>query len=268
MLNVRTVLDRDGVVVSDVRCSHAQGTATETELAVGHALVLVRRGCFVRRVNGVEQVLDPTLAYCMNPGDEQLFDHPHGSGDDCTTITLSTDLVASVWGDPLPPATMSTSSRLDLGHRLLLSAADCADDEHHLYERAIVLVAAALEGIDAERVSAGGPAGARARRALADRAREALTECPDRSLPDLARGLETSPHHLSRVFRAEVGHTVSRHRMRLRTRAALERLHQGEDDLARLAADTGFADQSHFCRVVREETGRTPSALRRALTVQ
>ena len=53
--------------------------------------------------------------------------------------------------------------------------------------------------------------------------------------------------------------------MRLRARAALERLAGGERDLARLAADAGFADQAHLCRVVRAETGTTPSALREAL---
>jgi AraC-like DNA-binding protein len=53
--------------------------------------------------------------------------------------------------------------------------------------------------------------------------------------------------------------------MRLRARAALGRLAGGEGDLARLAADVGFADQSHLCRVLRDETGHTPSALRQAL---
>jgi AraC-like DNA-binding protein len=53
--------------------------------------------------------------------------------------------------------------------------------------------------------------------------------------------------------------------MRLRVRAAMERLAGGERDLARLAADLGFADQSHLCRVVRDETGRTPAVLRQAL---
>jgi AraC-like DNA-binding protein len=77
--------------------------------------------------------------------------------------------------------------------------------------------------------------------------------------------LAVSPHHLSRVFRSAVGHTISRHRMRLRVRGALERLAAGDDDLPRLAADLGFADQSHLWRVVRAETGRTPSALRHAL---
>ena len=77
--------------------------------------------------------------------------------------------------------------------------------------------------------------------------------------------MAVSPHHLSRVFRALTGVTVSRHRMRLRVRAVLERLGGGERDLARLAADAGFADQARLCRVVRAETGTTPSALREAL---
>jgi AraC-like DNA-binding protein len=54
--------------------------------------------------------------------------------------------------------------------------------------------------------------------------------------------------------------------MRLRVRAALERLAGGDRDLARLAAELGFADQSHLYRALRTETGRIPSALRSALT--
>ena len=267
MLSARTVLHRDEVILSDVRCSHAKGPATEVELSPAHAVVFVRRGCFARRVEGARHILDPTLAYCMNPGQEQCYDHPHDHGDDCTAITLSPELAASVWGgDPLlPSGPISTSPQTYLHHRFLLSAARHRHDEHELYESAVMLVAEALEGSDARRVAAGGPTRARARRALADAVREALTEHPDRSLADLARTTSTSPHHLSRVFHAVVGHTISRHRMRLRTRAALERLGEGEVNLARLAADLGFADQSHLCRVVRAETGRTPSMLRRAL---
>jgi AraC-like DNA-binding protein len=114
-------------------------------------------------------------------------------------------------------------------------------------------------------VASGRPTTARARRAVADGAREILAEDPERSLGQLARGLAVSPHHLSRVFRAVTGNTVSRHRMRLRARAALERLAGGEEDLARVAAEVGFADQSHMCRVIHRETGSTPAALRRAL---
>jgi AraC-like DNA-binding protein len=104
-----------------------------------------------------------------------------------------------------------------------------------------------------------------ARRRAASAVREALAANPDRSLTELAQDTAISPHHLSRTFRAETGETIARHRMRLRTRTVLERLSAGETDLSRLAAEVGFADQSHLCRVIRSETGSTPRALRAAL---
>jgi AraC-like DNA-binding protein len=265
---MRTVLSRDGIKVADVACRHERGRGKTSEVSDRAALVFVRRGCFVRDASGVETLLDPTIAYCMNPGDEQRFDHPHARGDDCTSVSLEPTLVSQIWGgDPiLPSQPLNVSPEVDLEHRLLLAAVRRRDDPHEPVERAIALCARALEQASARRIAAGRPATERARRALADCAREALAADPGHALPDLAAALAVSPHHLSRVFRAATGHTISRHRMRLRVRSALERLAGGEQDLARLAADLGFADQSHLCRVVRSETGFAPSALRHAFT--
>jgi AraC-like DNA-binding protein len=263
-----SVLLRHGdVEIADVGCRHRRGRGHDGDAGGHHALVFVRRGCFVRSVDGVEHVLDPTRAYGINPGQAQRYDHPHDHGDDCTAITLEPSLLASLWGgDPtLPSEPLPSSPAVDLEHRLLLAAGRRGEDAHELTERAIRLAAAALEQADARRVAAGRPATVRERRRLADAAHEALAADPDRALPALAADLGVSAHHLSRVFRAAAGHTLSRHRMRLRVRAALERLAGGERSLARLAADLGFADQSHLCRAIRSETGRTPSALRRAL---
>ena len=267
MLSARTLLRHDGVEIADVACRHTRGRGHAGEQAGGHAIVFVRRGCFLRSADGVETLLDPTLAYCMNPGQEQRYDHPHDHGDDCTSLTLAPDLVASLWGggQTLPSVPLPTSPEIDLEHRLLLSAGHRGGDQHETLERAIVLTAQVLEQADPRRVAAGRPNATRARRAVADGTREILAANPERSLPYLARELAVSPHHLSRIFRTETGHTISRHRMRLRARGALEQLAGGERDLARLAADLGFADQSHLCRVVREETGHTPSALRHIL---
>jgi AraC-like DNA-binding protein len=270
MLTASTFFRDEGVEIADVACRHRRGRGLADEQAAGHAIVFVRRGCFVRSVDGAEQLLDPTLAYCMNPGEEQRYDHPHDHGDDCTSIFLAPDVVASLWGgDPaLPSKPLPTSTRIDLSHRLLLSAGRHGVDSHELLERAIALTAQALEQADPRRVAAGRPSTTRARIAIADGAREILARSPERSLPELARELAVSPHHLSRVFRAATGHTVSRHRMRLRARAALERLAAGEQALARMAAELGFADQSHLCRVLRQETGHAPSALRDLLVKQ
>jgi AraC-like DNA-binding protein len=267
VLTADTVIDRDGITLADVACRHEAGRGQAVEQRGGHAVVFVRRGCFVRSVDGVETLLDPTVAYCMNPGAEERYDHPHAHGDDCTSLNLDPDLVASLWGgDPvLPTALLPSSAEIDLEHRLLLAAARGRADPEGLVERAIALIARVLERADADRVAAGRPATARTRRALVDGVREALAAEPERSLRDLSGALAVSPHHLSRIFRSATGHTISRHRMSLRARTALERLAGGERDLAWLAADLGFADQSHLCRVVRAETGRTPSALRHAL---
>ncbi len=267
MLSAHTFLRRDGVEITDVACRHKRGRGLADEQAGGHTVVFVRRGCFVRSVDGVKTLLDPTLAYCMNPGEEQRYDHPHDHGDDCTSLSLHPDLVASLWGgDPTLPCTpLPTSPEIYLEHRLLLSACRSGADSHELLERAITLTSQTLEQADPSRVACGGPADTHARRKLADGTREILAANPEHSLPDLARMLAISPHHLSRIFRSATGHTISRHRMRLRARSALERLAGGEEDLAHLAADLGFADQSHLCRIIRQETGYTPSALRHVL---
>jgi hypothetical protein len=88
MLAARTVLDRDGITIDDVACRLERGRGASAEHSGDHTIVFVRRGCFVRSSDGLDAVLDPTLAYCMNPGDVQRYDHPHGDGDDCTAVHL------------------------------------------------------------------------------------------------------------------------------------------------------------------------------------
>jgi AraC-like DNA-binding protein len=268
MLTARTLLETDGVRLADVACRHAPGRGKELERRAEHAIVFVRRGCFVRSVGGNDCLIDPTLAYATNPGQEERFDHPHADGDDCTWLALDDELAAGLWGgDPsLPSRPLRIAPAVDLEHRLLLAAGRRGADRHELTERALALAATTLERDDAARVASGRPATERARRAVVDDARERLLADPDQSLPELARRVAVSPHHLSRLFRALTGQTVSRHRLRLRVRAALERLGGGDRDLARVAAEAGFADQAHFSRVLRAELGTTPAALRAALT--
>jgi AraC-like DNA-binding protein len=258
MLDSRMVAAEDGIEVLDVACTHARGRGETSEHADRHAVVFVRRGCFSRVADGEEALLDPTVAYCMNPGEEQRYDHPYSHGDDCTAVFLPPELVAELAGDRLPSGPLPVAPAIDLEHRLLLRSRD-GDD---IVERALALASAAVRR-EAPRTRHS--RAARAHRAIADSAREALAADPEASLGELAARLAVSPHHLSRVFRSQTGETVSRHRMRLRTRAALDRLAGGERNLARIAADVGFADQSHLCRVVRDETGHTPAALRVAL---
>jgi AraC-like DNA-binding protein len=74
-----------------------------------------------------------------------------------------------------------------------------------------------------------------------------------------------SPYHLARQFRNATGTTIAEHLMDLRLTLAVERLERGDDDLARLAADLGFASHSHFTARFRQRLGCVPSHLRKTV---
>jgi AraC-like DNA-binding protein len=266
VLCFESVFRGDGIEIADVACAHRAGRGAP-ESADVRALVFVRRGSFIRHADGHHALLDPTCAYAINVGQEHRYDHHNDLGDDCTALYLSAEVVSELWGGSpeLPSGPLPAPPDVDLAHRVLLATAKRREDEHEVGERALALAARALAQLDERRVVSGRPATTAARRALVDGVREALADDRERSLPELARELSFSPHHVSRVFRAMTGHTISRHRMRLRTRDALERLAGGERNLALVAAAAGFADESHLSRVMRRETGETPAALRDAL---
>jgi AraC-like DNA-binding protein len=248
--------------VETVECNCGTSGWSEPEKVARYGIVFVREGCFRRRLNGTDSFVDPTVVYFERPDDEQQIAHPAG-GDLCTVLYLSEGMLAAIWGGVpgLPGEPLASDARTDLRQRLLLAAllrGDPADVE----ELVVGLASDILERSAPTRVASGRPATRRARRSAVSAAREALAESPRTGLIELAQRVAVSPHHLSRVFKAETGMTISRYRNRLRVRLALERLAAGEPCLARLAADLGFADQAHLARVVRRELGATPSRLR------
>jgi AraC family transcriptional regulator len=82
---------------------------------------------------------------------------------------------------------------------------------------------------------------------------------------DLAREAGVHPVHLARAFRKMEKRTPGEYQQGLQVRAACELLRDLEWPLAVIAAECGFADQSHFTRVFRKMTGTTPAQFRRAV---
>ncbi len=259
MLSSTALFDTPSLHVYDVRCAHARGPWAAVETAPGAAVIFARRGAFRRRAEHGEQVVEPGVAVFQRAGEQEEYAHPQDGGDDCTAVRISDALLAELV-DELPPGVVATSARDDLAHRAIVAAARRGEAPEALEERTIALLASVLGRVVPARVAAGRPATAQARRALASDAREALAADTALGLVELGRAVGASPHHLSRVFRAEVGVTVSLYRRRLRLRSALERL--GDGDLARVAAEAGFADHAHLAREARALLGATPSALR------
>jgi AraC-like DNA-binding protein len=103
---------------------------------------------------------------------------------------------------------------------------------------------------------------------LAESTRLLLSERFERplTLDGIARSVHSSPYHLSRVFRRRVGHPIHKYLNRLRLRASLERLADGERDLSGLALDLGYSSHSHFSDAFRRECGMPPSQFRSSVT--
>jgi AraC family transcriptional regulator len=78
-------------------------------------------------------------------------------------------------------------------------------------------------------------------------------------LPRLAREFGVHPVYLARAFRSAYGLTIGSLRRRLRADRAVARLLAGRASLAELALELGYADQSHFTREFKRETGWTPA---------
>jgi AraC family transcriptional regulator len=84
------------------------------------------------------------------------------------------------------------------------------------------------------------------------------------SLAALAREAGVHPMHLARAFRHHLGCSVGEMARQIRIDEACRRIAGGES-LARVAAATGFADQSHFSRAFRQVVGTTPGRFRARL---
>lgn len=104
---------------------------------------------------------------------------------------------------------------------------------------------------------------ARARRFMATH-----TACADGlrwSLQDVADAACCSYFHLARLFRAHTGLGLHAYREQLRLATALQRLDEGEADLAAMAHDLGYSSQSHLGTAFRRSVGVTPAQARQAL---
>ena len=71
--------------------------------------------------------------------------------------------------------------------------------------------------------------------------------------------------HLARTFTDHYGVSVTRYSRSVRARSALSLLQSSGHKLSRIAAESGYADQSHLTREIRAMTGTTPAALRSML---
>ncbi len=90
------------------------------------------------------------------------------------------------------------------------------------------------------------------------RAVELLRRDPRRTRSELARHLGTTPSQLGRLFKAEMGCSVTEYRNRLRLRRFLGSVDHRGTNLLDAALSAGFGSYAQFHRVFRSLLGATP----------
>lgn len=106
-------------------------------------------------------------------------------------------------------------------------------------------------------------------RAAVRRAQELLDDSGSSrvTLRELAEAAGLSPFHLHRLFRTQVGLPPHEYHLRRRLVRARELLGSGQP-IADVAAETGFADQSHLTRHFKRLLGMPPAVYARSKNVQ
>ena len=79
----------------------------------------------------------------------------------------------------------------------------------------------------------------------------------------LAREMDCSREHLTRLFRAATGVSPSDYLTQQRLRKAAEALRSGDDKLESIARRCGFSNANYFCRTFRQHVGTTPAKCRK-----
>ena len=263
-------LRSDDVSVLETTCRNVPQTAVQYLPPTPFArLHLVRSGSYRARNSHLEVLVDPVTALFVTSDTAIETTHPSGY-DSEVNVRLSLDVLSAIGGGSvdLPSEAPLTSRDVLACERATSQLRRGNEDPFLMEELAISLAARCLASVEPGRVETSRPA-VRRHRDLFDDARAALVADMHRcSVVELSRLVSCSPHHLSRIFKSFTGHGISRYRTNLRVRQALTRIAEGENDLAKLAHECGFADHAHLTRTFRRHLGETPSAARLLLSMQ
>lgn len=216
-----------------------------------HFVLAVDAGYNSAAINNRECNAPMTLVY-NPPGTvhRDCFDAENGR---FMTIDIDADLVPQAIIDPFIVETQIArfhSSRVAGG--LSTNSVDSIE-----FEDMILAIIADLKGYRSQGRKAP-PWLAKAREAMADLAKDSALQ-----IRDIAEAVDVHPVHFARVHREHFGCNPGTFLRRHRLAQAASELAEGSD-LAQVAIEAGFTDQSHMTRAFRRDFATTPARFRRA----
>jgi len=271
----RIVFATRDVVAGEFRCPTSYPAFTSAGRIHHYIVAFPRTSVWIERQHERRFVSDPGSATVYNPGDPyaRYPISPEGDLSDWLGISehLARDIVRRFseydadHPEPFRHVRAAVENEVYLAQRHLFSRLSQPDaDGMDIEERAIDIVSRVLGSAyetNAKTSSRQPPRRGRARRHLVESAKAVILSrlFENSSVCDVARGIDVSPYHLCRSFRAETGSTLHAYRkaIRLRTTLGLTGAYRG--NLAALALHAGFYSHSHFTTAFRRAFGVSPS---------
>jgi AraC-like DNA-binding protein len=278
----RALYESPIIGVHDYCCHSDRGGPGLEEEAPVNNIVLMRHGAFAKHFGSRAFTADVNQAVFFSKDSTYRVSHPADCGDRGTVFSVTArvlndivrELDPSVDEHPDQPFRFVTGpcrSDIFLRHRELVQRLERAETEplEPLWAdiTALQLVADVLESAFAKqgmskKPKRGGTVSDHAERAEAAKSYLASKLSERITLDEVASAVNVSPFHFARIFQEHTGVPVHRYLLRLRLRAAMERLSEPSCDLTELALELGFSSHSHFSDSFRREFGRTPSEVR------
>lgn len=261
------VFDNPLVRVFDVTCHAPRSGCSGEERCNATQIVMPHRGVFILHHRGVPIVADPNTALLFGMGDTYQISHPVDGGDQCTVLIFPPDIVEDALGSiETRHRIVHTATQLSI-HELTHTMTTGGPDRLEAEESAILVLNALAKDFNSSLPLSRQQMNEFQQRRV-EEVRALLASHPTEAwhLASIARTVYCSPFHLARQFRAVTGESIARYLLRLRLAIALDCLAQGENDLARLAVELGFAHHSHFSARFRSVFGTTPTEARKTLT--
>lgn len=263
--------------IVDIRW-HAHETTPTDETQIPFAEITFQRtGTFIKHHGSHRVACDPNTLLFINPDEPYRLSHPEAMDCGCTALLLDPAVLADIVRryDPRlaerPRALFAfrdcpSNHEFTFAHRRLFELTRTAGGQDALaieeagldLAQRVVGAAMRFHGRRAQRAR---PSTTRAHTELTQAVKEMLSaRYGERlALADIAAHVHSAATHLCWVFKRQTGLSIHRYRTRLRLHEALERLVSGPCNLARLAAQLGFAHHSHFTVAFRREFGVPPS---------
>lgn len=228
----------------------------------------IESGADVLGFRGTEHYTPPGALAFVPPGEVHCNRYVEPEGCTYRTLSVAPDLLLRAFqGLTMESATFSLSQPVVLDpdlFRWFVATHTRLEEQPSRLVSDVLLIRLLEEMLQRTAPLRRSPVGGgREERKAVRRVREYLIEAYARnvSLEDLAKMANLSPYHLHRVFTREVGMPPHAFQTQVRISRAKVLLNEGKP-LHEVAAETGFADQSHFTREFKRYLGLTPGAYR------